>query len=77
MKITKVYVEYSELKSSGFNNKKFCVGYEAEIENPQTVDATKKVLMEKAMTEVKRLHGEISEDMVVKTYLVPEEEKPW
>ena len=77
MRITKVKVEYSELKSFGYNNKKYCIGYEAEVGEGESPSEIRQELMEKAMTEVKRLHGDVSDNMVIKTYMAPKEENPW
>ena len=76
MKYKAIRVGYSELRSSGFNNKKYEICYEAELEDDEDVNTVGKELLEKAITEVKKLHGEVEDGMVVKTYLVPERELP-
>lgn len=59
MKIEKVVVEYSELRSCGdFSNKKYGLAYEAKLETYENSDDVRRALMEQIVTDVKRLHGD-------------------
>ncbi len=67
MRITKVAVEYSELRSTGhpeFGNKRYGVGYEAEVSEDDgtgirdAAQVCRCKLMERAMRDVKLLHGD-------------------
>ncbi len=61
MKITYVYVDYSELRSTGhpeFGNKKYGVGYVVKVDDGEDARDVRRELMEKAICDVKQLHGD-------------------
>jgi hypothetical protein len=63
MKINEVKVSYSELRSQNFTNTKYEIGYNAEIYEGESVDDCRRQLLEKAIKEVKLLHGDEIEDV--------------
>lgn len=81
MKITKIGVEYKELKSSGypsFSNTTYGVVYEAEVLESEDKEACRRDLMAKAIKDVKQLHGENMDGKKIKISIIPEtQELPW
>ncbi len=70
MKITKIKVEYSELRSIGFNNKKYGIGFEVEFPENGIYSDIRRELMEKAIRDVKLLHGDDVDGYEVEIKLV-------
>lgn len=59
MKIVKVKVGYSELRSGyNFSNRAFSIEYEAEVAEDELASIVRRDLMEKAIADVKALHGD-------------------
>jgi len=73
MKIKTVTVEYKELRSSGypnFSNATYGMAYSAEIDDGENIDEVKRYLLEKAIREVKLLHGEKIDGMQLNLFKV-------
>jgi hypothetical protein len=80
MKIKSVSIEFKELRSAGypsFCNKTFGVGYQADVEDSENPDEVKRELLERAMTDVKRLHGDLPEGQSIKIQIVEQKVIPF
>ena len=75
MRIVKIGVEYKELRSSGypnFSNTTYGVNYEAEVLESEDKEVCRRQLMEKAIKDVKTLHGDNLDGKVIKLSVIPE-----
>lgn len=75
MKIKTVTVEYKELRSAGypnFSNKSFGICYSAEVESFDDPEDVKRKLLEKAIKEVKLLHGDKIDNFQLSLFRVDE-----
>lgn len=65
MRITKVICGYSELRTGSpeFGNKRYAINYEAEVDESENYRACRCHLMEKAIHDVKLLHGDNIQDV--------------
>jgi len=75
MRIKTVTVEYKELRSAGypnFSNVTYGLNYTADVEENEDVNAVKRLLLEKAIKEVKLLHGDKIDDFQLKLFKIDE-----
>ena len=61
MKVKSFKVGYKELRSANFDNKCYEIAYEVELEPEDDLTTVRRKYLERAIKEVKMLHGDICE----------------
>ena len=77
-KIKEIYVEYGELRTTGnYNNQSFKVGLNFEVNPEKNISSQINENMEKVITKVKRLHGDMGKYQIEIKKIIDDDELPF